>query len=182
MIFEETAIGGCFVITPEPRGDERGWFARTMCHAEFARHRLTTDFVQQNMSVTAQAGTVRGLHFQRPPHAEAKLVRCVRGAVFDIVVDLRGGSATYLDVLGIELSDANLRQIHVPRGCAHGFQTLVDDVEMSYLMSAAHAPEFEGGLRYDDPALAIQWPLRVTEISRRDAAFALIDGDHPPVL
>ena len=182
MIFKETAISGCFVITPEPRGDERGRFARTMCRAEFARNGLTADFIQQNMSVTVQAGTVRGLHFQRWPHAEAKLIRCVRGAVLDVVVDLRGGSATRLDVVGIELSDANLCQIYVPRGCAHGFQTLVDDVEMSYLMSAAHAPEFEGGLRHDDPALAIQWPLRVTQISGRDAAFALIDPDHPPVL
>jgi len=182
MIFEETAIGGCFVITPEPRGDERGRFARTMCRDEFARHGLSTDFVQQNMSATAQAGTVRGLHFQRPPHSEAKLIRCVRGAVFDVVVDLRNGSATYFTVVGVELSDTNVRQIYVPRGCAHGFQTLVDDVEMSYLMSAPHAPECEGGLRSDDPALAIEWPLEVTRVSGRDTTFPLIDTDHLPRL
>jgi dTDP-4-dehydrorhamnose 3,5-epimerase len=182
MIFEETAISGCFVITPEPRGDERGRFARTMCRTEFANHGLSADFVQQNMSVTAQAGTIRGLHFQRPPHAEAKLIRCVRGAVLDVVVDLRSMSATRLTVVQVELSDSNCRQIYVPPGCAHGFQTLGDDVEMTYLMSAAHAPEFEGGLRNDDPVLAIDWPLPVTQISHRDAAFPLIDTDHLPSL
>jgi len=182
MIFEETAISGCFIITPVPHGDERGRFARTMCRTEFADHGLSADFVQQNMSVTAQAGTIRGLHFQRPPHAEAKLIRCVRGAVLDVVVDLRSLSATRLTVVQVELSDTNCRQIYVPPGCAHGFQTLEDDVEMTYLMSTAHAPEFEGGLRNDDPVLAIDWPLPVAQISQRDAAFPLIDTDHLPAL
>ena len=180
MIFEETAIGGCFVITLEPRGDERGAFARTMCREEFARHGLCGEFVQQNMSVTALAGTVRGLHFQQQPHREAKLVRCVRGAVLDVVVDLRAGSASHLRHIAVELDDANRRQVYIPPGCAHGFQTLVDDVEMTYLMSAAYAPAFEAGVRYDDPALAIDWPLAVTQVSARDAGFPLIDRAHLP--
>lgn len=180
MIFEETAIGGCFLIALEPRGDERGAFARTMCRDEFSRHGLSGEFVQQNMSVTALAGTVRGLHFQQPPHCEAKLVRCVRGAVLDVVVDLRAGSASHLRHVRVELGDANGRQIYIPPGCAHGFQTLVDDVEMTYLMSAAYAPACEAGLRHDDPVLAIEWPLPVTQVSARDAAFPLIDRAHLP--
>lgn len=182
MIFEETAIGGCFLITIEPRGDDRGKFARTMCRDAFAQYGLSSDFVQQNLSVTALAGTVRGLHFQRPPHGEAKLVRCVRGAVLDVVVDLRAGSPSHLRHVAAELSDANGRQIYIPAGCAHGFQTLVDDVEMTYLMSAAYAPDFEGGLRHDDPALAIDWPLAVTQVSARDAGFPPIDRLHVPSL
>ncbi|MGN6376150.1 MAG: dTDP-4-dehydrorhamnose 3,5-epimerase [Sphingomonas sp.] len=182
MNFAETAIAGCFVVTLAPHGDERGRFARTMCRDAFAAHGLIGDFVQQNMSVTAEAGTVRGLHFQRPPHAEAKLVRCVRGAVLDVVVDLREGEPTRLHSIQVELSAENQRQIYIPPGCAHGFQTLVDDVEMTYLMSAAYAPEAESGLRHDDPVLAIDWPLPVSQLSARDAAFPLIDRDHPPAL
>lgn len=175
MIFEPVGLIGAYLIKAEPSHDARGMFARTMCRAEFAAHDLADIFVQQNISVTNRTGTVRGMHFQRAPHGEAKLVRCVRGSVFDVIVDLRPESATYLKSAGFRLDSSNRHQLYVPPGFAHGFQTLVDDVEMTYLMSAMYEPSAGDGVRYDDPLLAIEWPLDVTEISSRDAAYPLIE-------
>ena len=152
-----------------------------MCRDEFARYGLVTDYVQQNMSVSATAGTIRGMHFQRPPYTEAKLVRCVRGAILDVIVDLRADSSTYLKHEGFELTAENHRQLYVPPGFAHAFQTLVDDIEVSYLVSAPYTPEAEGGVRYNDPMLGIKWPLPVTVISEKDANWPLLTADGPGV-
>ena len=180
MIFHRTTLAGAYLIELEPRGDERGVFARTMCREEFAAHGLATDYPQQNLSVSARAGTLRGLHFQRPPHAEAKLVRCVRGAVLDVIVDLRPDSPSSMRHEAFELRAGDWRQLYVPPGFAHGFQTLVDDVEMTYLMSAPYAPGMDGGLRHDDPRLGIEWPLPVTVISERDRAWPLLPPSGAP--
>lgn len=181
MIFHETALKDAWLIDVEPRGDERGMFARTFCRQEFEAHGLLADFVQQNMSVSAQAGTLRGMHYQRPPYTEAKLVRCVRGRILDVIVDMRSGSPTYLKHAGFELSADNRRQLYVPPGFAHSFQTLVDDIEVSYLVTAPYTPEAEGGVRYSDPLLGISWPLPVTTISDKDANWPLIDPSADPV-
>jgi len=181
MIFRETTLKDAWLIDVEPRGDERGMFARTFCRDEFSAYGLLTDFVQQNMSVSAQAGTIRGMHYQRAPYTEAKLVRCVRGRILDVIVDMRSASPTYLKHEAFELSAANRRQLYVPPGFAHSFQTLVDDIEVSYLVTAPYTPAAEGGLRYSDPLLAIEWPLPVTTISDRDAAWPLLDQEAEPI-
>lgn len=181
MIFHKATLKDVWRIELEPRGDDRGFFARTMCLDEFAAHGLVTDYVQQNMSVSRHAGTLRGMHFQRAPHTEAKVVRCVRGALFDVIVDLRSDSPTYLMHEGFELSAQNGRQLYVPPGFAHAFQTLVDDVEASYLVSARYAPAAEGGVRFDDPMFAIKWPLPVTVISDKDARWPLLNAADPPI-
>lgn len=174
MLFHQTNLEDARLIELEPRGDERGFFARTMCRVEFERHGLLSDFVQQNTSFSAQRGTLRGLHYQRQPHAEAKLVRCLRGAIVDVIVDIRKDSATYLQHQLFELTDTNRHQLYVPPGFAHSFQTLTDDVEVSYLVSAAYHPEAERGLRYNDERLAINWPLPPTVVSEKDAGWPLI--------
>jgi dTDP-4-dehydrorhamnose 3,5-epimerase len=174
MIYHEATLRDAWLLEPERRGDERGWFARTMDAAEFAARGMASVWVQQNASVSVHRGTVRGLHFQRPPHAEAKLIRCLRGAILDVIVDLRPGSDSHLRHEGFELSAENGRLLYVPKGFAHGFQTLTDDVEVSYLVSAAYAPQAEGGLRHDDPRLGIAWPLPVSVISPKDAAWPLL--------
>ncbi|MDN3564522.1 dTDP-4-dehydrorhamnose 3,5-epimerase [Paeniroseomonas aquatica] len=181
MIFHSTTLKDAWLIALEPRGDERGHFARTMCQTEFAKHGLATEYVQQNMSASAKAGTLRGLHFQRAPHAEAKLVRCIRGAIFDVIVDLRGDSPSYLRHEGFELSAVNQRQLYVPPGFAHSFLTLTDDAEVTYLVSSFYAPGAEGGLRYDDPALGIEWPLPVSTISEKDANWPLLRHGDPAI-
>lgn len=174
MLFHETTLKDAWLIELEPRGDERGFFARTMCREEFARHGLITEYVQQNTSVSARRGTLRGMHYQAEPYAEAKLVRCLRGAIVDVIVDLREGSPTYLKHELFELTDRNRHQLYVPPGFAHSFQTLADDVEVSYLVSAPYTPEAERGLRYNDEQLGIAWPETVTTISDKDAAWPLI--------
>lgn len=174
MIFHETTLKDAWLIELEPRGDERGFFARTMCREEFASHGLISDFVQQNTSVSAHRGTLRGMHYQTEPYAEAKLVRCLRGAIVDVIVDLREGSPSYLKHQMFELTDRNRHQLYVPPGFAHSFQTLADDVEVSYLVSAPYTPEAERGLRYNDERLGITWPETVTTISDKDAAWPLI--------
>lgn len=181
MIFHETALQDAWLIEPERRRDARGSFARIMCRGEFAEHGLVTDYVQQNLSVSVRAGTLRGLHFQRPPHAEAKLVRCSRGAIFDVIVDLRAGSPTYLRHFTAELSAENGLELYVPPGFAHAHQTLTDDVELTYLTSAAYAPQAEGGLRYDDPSLGIDWPLPVSAISDKDMSWPLLAPGGPAI-
>ncbi len=181
MIFHKTDLKDAWLIELELRGDERGFFARTMCREEFARHGLATEYVQQNMSVSAQRGTLRGLHYQLQPYAEAKLVRCLRGAIVDIIVDIRADSPTYLQHQAFELTDSNRHQLYVPPGFAHSFQTLTDDVEVSYLVSAPYTPQAERGLRYNDEQLGIRWPEKVTTLSDKDAAWPLIAERTDPL-
>jgi dTDP-4-dehydrorhamnose 3,5-epimerase len=179
MRFTELPLAGAFRVELEPRGDTRGFFARLFCAEEFAAHGLATDWVQCNTSFTAEQGTLRGLHFQRPPMAETKLLRCIRGAIFDVIVDLRAGSPTFGRWHGERLDDQNRTMICVPQGFAHGFQTLTPDVEMLYFHSAPYSAAHEGGLRWDDARVAVDWPLGVTEVSARDAAFPTLDQLEP---
>ena len=171
MIFKETRIAGAWVVHLDYSGDDRGFFARAWCREEFAAKGITAELSQANLSFSQQAGTVRGMHFQRAPHEEMKAVRCLRGSIFDVVLDLRSSSPTFCQWHGEELSADNRRMLVVPEGCAHGFQTLVANTEVFYLVSKAHAPDSEGGMRWDDPAFDIKWPLPVTEISKRDMGF-----------
>jgi dTDP-4-dehydrorhamnose 3,5-epimerase len=180
MIFTETSVLDARIIDIERRGDDRGFFARTMCRVEFAEHGLIADYVQQNTAFSAQRGTLRGLHFQTGDAAEAKLVRCLQGAIFDVIVDLRHRSPTYLKHAAFELKAEDRRQIYVPPGFAHGYQTLTDDTEISYLVSAPYTPAAEDGLKFDDPALGITWPLSVTGISAKDLSWPAFTADRPP--
>lgn len=177
MIFRKAALDGAYIIELEPHTDERGRFARAWCRQEFARRGLATDFVQGNVSVNPVHGTLRGLHYQAVPHGEAKLVRCVRGAIYDVIVDLRSWSPTYRQWIGVELTPDSFRMIYVPVDFAHGFQTLVDDTEVNYLVSAFYASEASRGVRYDDPALAIAWPVPVTRISAQDRSWPLLAAE-----
>ena len=171
MRFTETKVAGAFVIEPEPIADERGFFARTWCREEFADHGLTPELAQANLSFNHRRGTLRGLHYQAAPHAEAKLVRVTRGAIWDLALDLRRDSPTYLAWFGAELSDANRHMLYVPEGCAHGFLTLTDDAEVAYQMSAPYAPQAARGVRFDDPAFGIEWPGEVVVINERDRTY-----------
>ena len=180
MIFNATTLKDAWLIDLEKRGDERGFFARTMCRDEFAAHGLVTNYVQQNTSTSARAGTLRGLHFQRGSASEAKLIRCTRGRIVDVIVDLRAGSPSYLRHEAFELDDRNHRQLYVPPGFAHAFQTQTDDVEVTYLVSSPYTPAAEWGLRYSDPRLAIEWPMPVSTISDKDAAWPLLEADTEP--
>jgi dTDP-4-dehydrorhamnose 3,5-epimerase len=171
MRFEPTGIAGLFVVRLEWRRDARGGFARLFDAEAFAAHGLPRAFPQTSLSATQAAGTVRGLHFQRPPHAETKLVRCVRGAMFDVVVDLRPGSGTRWQWRSFSLHEDDDALLVVPEGCAHGFQSLADRTDVIYQISVPHAPEFADGLRFDDPVLAIPWPLPVTLLSERDRTW-----------
>jgi dTDP-4-dehydrorhamnose 3,5-epimerase len=172
MRFTETKVAGAFLIEPEPIADERGFFARTWCREEFADHGLSPELAQANISFNHRKGTLRGLHYQAPPHAEAKLVRVTRGAIWDLALDLRRDSPTYLVWFGAELSDANRAMLYVPEGCAHGFLTLTDDAEVAYQMSAPYAPEAARGVRFDDPAFGIEWPGEVVVVNERDRTYA----------
>lgn len=170
MIFSPLPLSGACLIDLERREDPRGFFARSFCEQEFAAHRLEARWVQMNISFNRLKGTLRGMHFQRPPSAEAKVVCCTRGAVFDVIVDLRAGSDTYGGWFGVELNAENRTMIYIPRGFAHGFQTLEDDSELHYRHSKTYSPGHEGGLRYDDAAIGIDWPLPPGTISDRDAS------------
>ena len=176
MIFHKTSLQDAYLIEPEKKGDDRGFFARTMCRNEFAAHGLDTDYVQQNTSFSAHKGTLRGMHYQLPPFTEAKLVRCITGALVDIIVDLRRSSPTFMKHERFELTDRNRLQLYVPRGFAHAFQTIMDGVEVSYLVSAPYTPAAERGVRYSDPRLGIEWPLPVTVISDKDASWPLLEA------
>jgi dTDP-4-dehydrorhamnose 3,5-epimerase len=171
MIFRETMFDTARLVLPEPRGDERGFFARLFCAAEFGRAGLPTEFVQQNVSLSVRRGTLRGLHYQAPPHGEAKLVRCLRGAIVDVIVDLRPASPTFRRWEAFDLSAENMAQLLVPVGFAHGFQTLQDATEVSYLVSHPYVPAAERGLRWDDPAIGIDWPMEPVEISEKDRTW-----------
>ena len=169
MKFRPTDIEGCVLVDLAPRGDERGFFARLFDRDEFAQHGLETEFPQMNTSFSAFAGTLRGLHFQISPHGEAKLVKCLKGAIFDVVVDLRSGSDTYGRWVGAELTDANRTMMYVPKGCAHGFMTLVDGTEVFYPASSVYQGEAERALRWNAPDVGIVWPLEPAVISEKDA-------------
>jgi dTDP-4-dehydrorhamnose 3,5-epimerase len=171
MRFTETKVAGAFLIEPEPIADERGFFARTWCREEFADHGLTPELAQANLSFNHRKGTLRGLHYQAAPHPEAKLVRVTRGAIWDLALDLRRDSPSYLAWFGAELSDANRHMLYVPEGCAHGFLTLTDDAEVAYQMSAPYAPQAARGVRFDDPAFGISWPGAVVVINERDRTY-----------
>jgi len=173
MKFTETKIHGVFVIELEKHEDDRGWFARAWCCEEFTAHGLPTDLAQTNLSHNAQRGTVRGMHFQTAPHAEAKLVRCVAGAVHDIALDLRPESPTFKQSVATELSADNGRAVFLPEGIAHGFQTLTDDATLFYQMSAPYAPEFARGVRWDDAAFQIEWPIAEAIVCEHDLAFPI---------
>lgn len=174
MIFTETHLKGAFIIDLEERRDHRGFFARTFCAREFEAHGLKPMVAQANLSFNHRRGTLRGLHFQRPPAAETKLVRCTAGAIHDVIVDLRPESPTYLQHVGVELSAANRRALYVPEMFAHGYITLTDGAEVIYQVGEFYTPGAEGGLRWDDPALGIDWPVAVEVISEKDAAWPLI--------
>ncbi len=168
MIYRELTLNGAFLLEPERHADERGFFARTFDRAELAQRELFADALEGSIAWNARAGTVRGMHFQFPPHAEVKLVRCTRGAVHDVIVDLRPESPTFGRHEAVRLDDDTRLVLCVPRGFAHGYQTLVDDVEVEYLMDAGYSPDVQSGLRYDDADLGIEWPLPVSVVSPRD--------------
>lgn len=178
MHFNETHLSGAFVIEPELHTDDRGAFARTFCRREFEAHGLKPDVAQANLSFNHRAGTLRGMHYQLPPAAEAKLVRCTRGAIYDVAVDLRPDSPTYRHHVGIELSAENRRALYVPEVFGHGYQALTDDAEVVYLVSEFYSPGQERGFRYDDPAVGISWPMPVTVVSAKDAGWGplALDG------
>lgn len=179
MRFISLPLSGAFRVEIEPIGDARGFFARLFCVEEFKAHGLATSWAQCNMSYTANKGTLRGMHFQRPPSAETKLVRCLRGAVFDVLVDLRSGSPTFGQWHAEILDETNLRMLCIPEGFAHGFQTMTDDVELLYFHSSAYNAAHEGGVSWNDPSLGINWPLEVQEVSIRDLAFPCLDELEP---
>lgn len=168
MRFEELPLGGAFVVTPEPQEDERGSFARIWSSAEFAERGLAADLAECGLSLTPRRGTLRGLHYQVPPHEEAKFLMCVRGAIWDVIVDLREDSPTYRRWHGMELSAENILALYVPEGFAHGFLTLSDDVLVLYQISEPYDPECARGVRWDDPAFAIDWPAQPAIIGDRD--------------
>jgi dTDP-4-dehydrorhamnose 3,5-epimerase len=168
LIFVQTELPGAWLIELSPVQDSRGSFARTFCEREFGDRRLQARFVQHSTSYSASKGTIRGMHFQQAPHSEVKIVSCRRGAIWDVIIDLRPASATYRHWQGFELTALNRRQLYVPAGFAHGLQTLCDDTETDYLISEFYEPVAARGVRFDDPAFAIDWPLTPTAISGRD--------------
>ena len=171
MIFTETELAGAFIIDLERREDDRGFFARMFCQNEFTEHGLKPVIAQANVGFNRRRGTLRGMHFQFPPSAETKYVRVTRGAVLDVIVDLRPESPTYLMHVAVELSAETGRGIYIPERFAHGYQALADDTETTYMVGEFYAPQDEGGLPHDDPRLGIDWPLPVSEISPKDAAW-----------
>ena len=186
MIFTEAPLPGAYIIDMTRMEDERGFFARSFCAEEFAKRGLAAHLSQCSVSFNARKGTLRGLHFQAAPHDEEKLVRCTRGAIFDVIADLRPESPTHRQWFGAELTAANHPSLYIPKGFAHGFISLADDTEILYMISVPHAPGYAAGLRWNDPALGIRWPLAPTVISTRDAEYPLLDPQSlrnpPPTL
>jgi dTDP-4-dehydrorhamnose 3,5-epimerase len=175
MIFNKTALWGAYIIDLEPRPDERGFFARAFCQKEFEAHGLKPVIAQANVAFNHKKGTLRGMHFQFPPAAETKVVRCTRGAILDIIVDLRPESPTFLQHISVELSEDNHRGLYVPERFAHGYQVLRDNTETSYQVGEFYTPGSEGGLMYNDPRLGLSWPLPVTVISEKDQGWRLLE-------
>jgi dTDP-4-dehydrorhamnose 3,5-epimerase len=171
MNFEPLPVAGAYLITPQRRPDERGYFARVFCQDELAQQGLCVDFCQANTAFSPRAGTLRGLHYQRAPHAEVKLMRCTRGAVYDVVLDLRANSPTFLRWFGAELSADNGAMLYAPAGTAHGYLTLTDDTELLYMTSARYAPAAATGVRFDDPTFGIAWPREIVLVSPADRAW-----------
>lgn len=171
MRFIATELAGAYVVEPEKMEDERGFFARLWCADEFRKRGLESNLAQVSISYNRLRGTVRGMHYQAPPHEETKLIRCTAGAVHDVIIDLRADSPTFGKWHATELSVRNRRLLYVPRGFAHGFQGLEDDTEVQYMISVAYYPEAARGVRWDDPAFRIRWPLPVSSISERDLSF-----------
>jgi len=181
VIFTETKLKGAFILDLERREDDRGFFARAFCRRELAEHGLEPDIAQVNVAYNKKKGTVRGLHFQYPPHAEAKLVRTTRGAILDVIVDLRPESPTFLKTLAVELSADGHRALYVPGRFAHGYQALEDGTETTYQTSEFYTPESESGLSPLDPRLALKWPLPVSVISAKDSAWKPVAEIEPEV-
>lgn len=181
MRFLPTPIAGALVIETEPRIDERGSFRRVFCEREFKQQRLPSRFEQHSISVSKLAGTIRGMHFSTGEHAETKLVRCIQGAIYDAIVDLRISSPTYLQTFAVELSSSNERALLVPVGCAHGFQTLVDDCSVLYQITPYYVADAADGVRYDDPSFSISWPLPVSCVNDKDQAWPLWASRIQPV-
>lgn len=175
MIFKELHLKGAFTIETEQLSDERGFFARTFCKEEFAERGISCVYVQQSISFNHEKGTLRGLHFQNEPHGESKLIRCTRGTIYDVIVDIRPESPTYLKWISVVLSEDNHMQLLLPKGFAHGFQTLCDDTEVFYQMTELYNPKSASGLRFDDPKLRIDWPLAVRHISEKDLIWPLLN-------
>ena len=175
MTFTPTPLNGSFIINIMPHRDSRGWFARTWCKTEFAAIGHTKEWVQMNHSFTRRKGTIRGMHYQLAPFTEIKMVRCIAGSVYDVIVDVRKGSSTYLQWYGAELSAANKQMMYIPEGFAHGFQTLSDDAELIYHHSSLYTPAAEAGIHHGDSSIAIVWPLPLSDISERDQSLPIID-------
>lgn len=181
MKFTETAIKGAYVIDIEPSNDERGFFARSWCLDEYAQYGLNTEVVQCGISYNWYKGTLRGMHYQEPPHAEAKTIRCTKGAVYDVILDIRPDSETYKQWVSTHLSADNRRMLYVPEGVAHGFLTLVDDTELMYVLSHRYEPASARGIRWDDPAFQIEWiPMESYIISQKDKSFKLWKAGEEP--
>jgi dTDP-4-dehydrorhamnose 3,5-epimerase len=178
MIFRETKLNGAYIVELEPKEDVRGFFARAFCAKEFEAHGLSPRVAQANMSYSQKKGTVRGMHYQSPPATEPKLIRCIRGAIWDVIIDMRPESPTYLEYIGVELSADNRKTIYVPDMFAHGNQALTDGAELLYLVGEFYTPGCEQGVRYDDPVVGIEWPLPVTVISQKDATWPLLGTPH----
>jgi dTDP-4-dehydrorhamnose 3,5-epimerase len=176
MNFLETPLRGAYVVETRPFVDDRGLFARTFCKNEFKQIGHSKEFVQFNHSVTTLKGTIRGMHFQTPPYSEIKLIRCIRGKVYDVIIDIREGSPTFLKYFGTELSEENMLSLYIPEGFAHGFQTLEDNSQLVYHHTSYYEPGYEGGIRYSDPLIGIKWPLDVTRISEKDNHYALLNN------
>lgn len=179
MIFNALEIAGAYEITLERRGDARGFFARIFCEEEFAELDLNTHWAQANISYSQEKGTLRGMHFQRPPAAEVKMVRCLNGRVLDVFVDLREGSATLGKHAAVVLDAEERNAVYIPEGCAHGFQTLTEDVELQYFHSCRYTPEMEGGVNPLDPTLGIEWPVPISRMSERDAGLPAFSDCEP---
>ena len=179
MVFTETKLKGAFLIDLERREDSRGFFARAFCQKEFAAHGLKSTIAQANVAFNIKKGTLRGMHFQFPPAGETKLVRCTRGAILDIIVDLRPESVTYLQHISVELNEENQRSLYVPERFAHGYQVLRDNTETSYQVGEFYTPSAESGLLHNDPKLNLEWPLPVSVISDKDQKFALLEEIEP---
>jgi dTDP-4-dehydrorhamnose 3,5-epimerase len=181
MKFTETKLKGAFIIDLEPRTDDRGFFSRSFCQKEFEAHGLKTTIAQANISFNYRKGTVRGMHFQFPPAAETKFVRCSRGAIVDVIVDLRPESPTYLQHVAVELTADNRRGLFVPERFAHGYQVLEDNTETTYQVGEFYTPSAESGIRFSDPRLGIEWPLPATDMSDKDAKWPLLDEVEPVI-
>lgn len=182
MIFNATKLPGAFTIDVQPFQDSRGFFTRTFCEKEFGEQGLVQHFVQANHSGTQGKAVIRGMHFQNTPFCEVKLVKCVQGSVFDVIIDLRAGSATFLQWFGAELSAENKQMMYVPAGFAHGFQSLSDYSEITYMVSAFYNKESEGGIKYNDPKVNIEWPLPVSLVSDKDMKIPWIDNNFKGVI